>query len=275
MSTQATSSAIPAVTDPLTERVRAIWTDGDYGRIAASFESGAAAFVTRQGLSAGEYVLDVACGSGNVTLPAARTGANVTGVDIAPNLLAQLSDRAESEALVINLDEANCEDLPYTSDSFDTVISMFGAMFAARPEKAAAELLRVCKPGGRIIMANWTRDGFIGQMFKATSTFIAPNGLASPLLWGDEAVVADRLAGATVSTTRRLMCFDFALNAAGVVDLFRTYYGPTKRAFDGLDAQQRAALHRSLTLLWDEHNRSSDGATRVQSEYLEVTAIKA
>lgn len=276
MTTAATTSSIPAAGDILTERVRATWTDGDYGRIAAGFESGAAEFVTRHRLSRAERVLDVACGTGNITLPAARAGADVTGVDIAPNLLAQLRERAEKETLAINLDEANLEQLPYEDESFDTVISMFGAMFAARPDQAAAELLRVTRPGGRIIMANWTREGFIGQMFKVISAHVAPAPIPSPLLWGDETIVRERLAGtSSIETTRQSMRFDYAFTPAGVVDLFRTTYGPSKRAFDSLDTDGREALHRELTVLWDQHNRARDRTTRVESEYLEITAIKA
>jgi hypothetical protein len=152
---------------------------------------------------------------------------------------------------------------------------MFGAMFAARPERASAELLRVTRPGGRIVMANWTPSGFIGQMFKATVKYVpAPAGVPSPLAWGTEEAVQERLGGgASLSFTRRLITFEFPVPPAEVVTLFRLWYGPTLRAFATLSPENQLALKTDLDLLWAEHNRADDGTTRVQSEYLEVTAI--
>lgn len=271
------TTPIPAViTDPLNDRIRATWTDGDFGRIATSFETGAAAFITRL-VRSGEQVLDVACGTGNTALPAARVGARVTALDIAPNLLAQLASQAAREGLSMQIDEGNCEALPYPADAFDAVISMYGAMFAARPDRVAAELVRVCRPGGTIAMANWTRTGFIGSMLKTTVAFVpAPTDVPSPLLWGDEAIVRERLGAATSLTfNRRTMPFRFPVGPAQVVDLFREFYGPTKRAFDRLDAGQQQDLHEALASLWSEHNMARDGSTYVESEYLEVIATKS
>lgn len=270
-----TAAALSAA-DPLTERVRATWTDGDFGRIATGYERGAAEFVTRLGLAAGEELLDVACGTGNLTLPAARAGARVTGLDIAGNLLLQLQARAAEEGLRIQLDEGNCEALPYPDASFDTLVSMFGVMFAARPDRAAAELLRVCRPQGRIALANWVPDGFVGQMFRTTAAYVPPPaGVPSPLLWGDEATVRERLAGTTtLRFTRRMMTFEYPFPPALVVEHFRAWYGPTKRAFDGLEPEARRSLHQDLVALWTEHNRASDGTTRVDSTYLEVLAVR-
>ncbi len=274
MTTITTSAA--TAPDTLTERVRATWMDGDFGRIAEGYERGAAEFIARLGLRAGEQVLDVACGTGNLTLPAARFGAMVTALDIAPNLLAQLAARAAAEELAIVRHEGNCEALPFDDGSFDTVITMFGAMFAARPERAAAELVRVCRPGGRIVMANWTKDGFIGEMLATIVRYVPPPAdLPSTLLWGDEAVVSARLAGTDVRFTRRMMALEYPLSPAGVVDYFRAWYRPTSRAFAALgDAAQREHLHRELTALWAAHNRAADGTTRVESEYLEVVAVR-
>ena len=270
-----TTDAMPAG-DVLTERVRATWMDGDFGVIAPSFESGAAGFVTRLGVKRDAAVLDVACGTGNTALPAARAGAQVTAIDIAPNLLEQLGSRAAREGLGLDIHEGNCEALPFDDDRFDTVITMYGAMFAARPERAAAELLRVCRPGGVVAMANWTRTGFIGSMLKTTVAFVpAPVDVPSPLLWGDEAIVQERLGSAAeLAFERRMMAFHFPVPPARVVDLFRDYYGPTKRAFDRLDSEQRAAFHTSLTDLWTAHNQATDGTTYVESEYLEVVGVK-
>jgi len=264
------------IIDPLTERSRATWTSGDFGRIAAGYIRGAGEFIARLELGAGERVLDVACGTGNLAIPAARTGASVTGIDIAPNLVAQAKARAAAESLAINFDVGNAEDLPYDSGSFDTSVTMFGAMFAARPERAAAELLRVTKSGGRIAMANWTPTGFIGQMLKATVAYApAPAGVASPLLWGTEAAARDRLEAGCRSLTlaRRVITFEYPFPPEQVVTEFRLWYGPTLRAFASLDDQGREGLRRDLERLWNEHNRADDGTTRVESEYLEVVGV--
>jgi SAM-dependent methyltransferase len=264
------------VSDPLTERVRATWTAGDFGRIAVGYERGAAEFVARLDLAAGERVLDVACGTGNLTLPAARTAAAVTGVDIAPNLIAQAKVLAAADDLTVVFDVGDAENLPYAADEYDTVITMFGAMFAARPERAAEELLRVTRPGGRIVMANWTPTGFVGAMLKATVRHAPPPAaIPSPLLWGTEDQVQSRLGFAVSSLTfkRRLITFDYPVPPVEVVNLFRLWYGPTVRAFASLSTDGQAALQRDLVALWTEHNRADDGSTRVQSEYLEVTAV--
>ena len=263
------------IIDPLTERSRATWTSGDFGRIAAGYVRGAGEFIARLELGAGERVLDVACGTGNLAIPAARTGATVTGVDIAPNLVAQAKARAAAESLGISFDVGNAEELPYESGSFDTSVTMFGAMFAARPERAAAELLRVTRSDGRIAMANWTPTGFIGEMLKATVAHApAPAGVASPLLWGTEDAVRERLGAGCQSFTfsRRMITFEYPFPPEQVVTEFRLWYGPTLRAFASLDNQGRESLRRDLERLWTEHNRADDGTTRVESEYLEVVA---
>src|SRR4051812_880967 len=182
------------ILDPLAERTRATWTSGDFGRIAAGYVHGSGEFIARLELGAGEKVLDVACGTGNLAIPAARAGAQVTGIDIAPNLLEQAQAWARAEGFLIRFDEGNAEKMPYGDGAFDAVVSMFGAMFAPRPDDTAAELVRVCRAGGHIAMANWTPDGFIGQMFKIVGTYAPPApGVPSPLLWGSEAMVTERL----------------------------------------------------------------------------------
>jgi SAM-dependent methyltransferase len=270
------ASDVGLVPDPLTERVRATWTAGDFGRIAKGYVLGAAEFIARLELETGERVLDVACGTGNLTLPAARTGAVVTGIDIAPNLLAQAEARAAAERVSISFQLGDAEQLPYETASFDTVVTMFGAMFAARPERAAAELLRVTRPGGRIVMANWTPASFIGEMLRTTVAYVpAPSTVPSPLLWGTEDHVRSRLeaGSAPLTITRRLLTFEYPFGPEQVVNEFRLWYGPTLRAFAALDETKRDGLRRDLERLWTEHNRAKDGTTRVQSEYLEVTAI--
>ena len=270
-----TARASGPALDPLTERTRNTWIAGNFDRIAQYMVSGAGEFIDRLGIRRGERVLDVACGSGNLAIPAARAGAMVTGVDIAPNLVAIARQRAIAEGLDIRFEEGDAEGLPYPTGSFDTVITMFGAMFAPRPELAAAELIRVTRSGGRIAMANWTPDGFISRMFRATAAFLPPPGDApSPLLWGDPQRIAERLGGQVrvLSVVPRTFTFDFPYSPAGVVELFQAFYGPTVRAFDALGPDERAALRLELERLWSDANQLEDGGTRVEAEFLEAVA---
>lgn len=270
--------AAPPPAEALRERVRATWTAGDFGRIAVSYEQGAAEFVGRLGLQPKERVLDVACGTGNLTLPAARAGAQVTGIDIAPALVAQLAGRAAREGLAVEAREGDAEALPFAAGSFDTVITMFGAMFAAHPDRAAAELLRVTRAGGRIAMANWTPQGFIGQMLRTTVAHVPPPaGVPSPLLWGDPAIVRERLgAGATeLRFERHMIALTFPFGPEETVRAFRTWYGPTVRVFAALDENRQRALFDDLVRLWSEQNTAGPDATRIESEYLQVVALRA
>jgi SAM-dependent methyltransferase len=262
----------------LKQRLRATWMAGDYDRFSRFMESSAVEFVDRVGIPPGASLLDVACGSGQLALVAARRGARVTGVDIAANSIRAARDRAQAEGLPIQLDEGDAEALPYASASFDVVASLFGAMFAPRPDLVAQELIRVCRPGGTIAMANWTRSGFIGQMFALVSRFIAPPGMPAPVLWGDEPTVRERLGSAVADLrlTRVIYRFDYPFPPAGVVDFFREYYGPTNRAFAALAAHDQEALHADLVALWSAQNHSSDASrTRVDAEYLQVVAIRS
>jgi SAM-dependent methyltransferase len=262
----------------LRDRVRATWTAGDFGRIAVSFEQGAAEFVGRLGLVPGERVLDVACGTGNLTIPAARAGAKASGVDIAPALVAQLAARAAEEGLAVDAREGDAESLPYADGGFDTVITMFGAMFAAHPQQAASELLRVTRSGGRIAMANWTPDGFIGNMLRVTVGYLPPPpGVPSVLQWGDPGIVQERFGGGVfkLSFTRRPMVLAFPFGPRETVELFRTWYGPTVRAFAALGEDRQGAYFDDLVRLWTQHNTAGPGATRVESEFLEVYAVRA
>jgi ubiquinone/menaquinone biosynthesis C-methylase UbiE len=219
-------------------------------------------------------VLDVACGTGNVAIPAARTGADVTGVDIATNLLEQGRQRAEREGLKIRFIEGDAEQLPAEAAEYDVVCSMFGAMFAPRPELVASELIRVCKPGGLIAMANWTPTGFIGQMFAIGSKHVPPPpGLQPPVLWGDDTLVRKRFGPSVkVETTRQESLADFAMSPEEVVEFFRIYFGPTKRAFEQLDAAGQKALRDDLIQHWKKHNEGDTHHTIVRGEYLEVHA---
>lgn len=261
----------------LKTRLKAIWSAGDYGHLAQYLQSGAMEFFPALQIAPGERVLDVACGAGQLSLPAARTGATVTGIDIAPNLIEQAKARASAEGLTIRFEEGDAEDLPYDDASFDLVFSLIGAMFAPRPERVAAELVRLCRPGGRIAMGNWTANGFVGQMLKTVGRHVPPPPLMpAPTQWGDEETARRRLQEGTsdLRMARKLYPLQFPFGPAEVVDFFRAYYGPVNRAFAALDDAGQAALSEDLTALWSEHNQARDGSTRVEAEYLEISAIR-
>ena len=264
--------------DALKAKLRATWISGDFGQIAKFLETEAEIFINRLGLKPGSKVLDVACGTGNLALPAARLGANVTGVDIAPNLVEQARANAAREGLQIQFDEGDAEALPYEDASFDTVVTMYGAMFAPRPDLVASELLRVTKPGGRIAMGNWTPTGFIGQMFKVVGAHVPPPpGMTSPVLWGKDDVVRERFGDgvSSIEMTPRIVKFAFPFSPAEVVEHFFVYYGPTNKAFASLDENKQAALRKDLEELWTKHNDRTDGTTSADCEYLEVVATRA
>lgn len=264
--------------EALKSRLRNTWIAGDFGEIAKSIELGAEEFVARLGVMPGMKVLDVACGTGNTALPAARDGGDVVGIDIAPNLIEQAIARAAAEGVRAKFEVGDAEDLPYDDSTFDLVLTMFGAMFAPRPDVTAAELIRVCKPGGLIAMANWTPQAFTGQMFKLGAKHVPPPpGMPSPVLWGDEETVKERLSEgiSDLKLERRKILFDYPFVPAEVVEHFRKYFGPTNKAFESLDAAGQDALRKDLVDLWTANNQADDGTTRVESEYLEVRAVRA
>lgn len=268
----------PTDMEALKARLKSMWMAGDYGHFARYLEPGALEFLARLGITAGQDVLDVACGAGQLSLPAARLGARVTGIDIASNLIEQAKARAVEAGLAVDFAEGDAEALDFPAASFDLVFSLIGAMFAPRPERVAAELLRVCRPGGRVVMGNWTPGGFIGQMFKLTGSHVPPPpGMPSPVLWGDEDTVRQRLAGGTTSLaiSRHGYVIHYPFPPSEVVAFFRTYYGPTNRAFAALDEAGQAALRHDLEMHWARHNLAGHGETRIEAEYLEVVATRA
>lgn len=278
-----TPSAAPT-TAPSIEQIkagmRATWISGDFGVIARVIEKDAEAFVGRLNIAPGSRVLDVATGTGNLAIPLARRDAIVSGVDIAPNLLEQARERARAEHLSASFDEGDAEALPYADASFDTVVTMFGAMFAPRPERVAAEFARVLRPGGTLAMANWTPGGFVGQMFVATSRHVPPPpGVPAAVLWGDPITVHQRLDGAfqNIRTEPVQLPFDMPMSPAEAVALFRRYYGPTLTAFNRLDASGQQALAADLTAVWSSANIADDPEhhTLVPSEYLQVIATRS
>jgi len=262
--------------DQLKNRLKATWMTGDYDLFSRFMEKDADQFFRRLVVPKGARLLDVGCGSGQLALIAARAGAKVTGCDIATNWIQKARDRAAAEGLEITFDEGDAESLPYGDAQFDVVTSLIGAMFAPRPELVARELTRVCRPGGTIAMANWTTGGFIGQTFKTISRHIAPSGMPSPVLWGDEATVRDRLREGinTLEFARRTYHFVYPFPPDSVVEFFRLNYGPMTRAFGSLDAKGKEQLRTELENLWALHNKSEGNTTIVDAEYLEVIAIR-
>jgi SAM-dependent methyltransferase len=258
-------------------RQKATWESGDFGQIARTIENVAEEFMARQSIPAGAQVLDVACGTGNLAVIAARRGGAVSGIDIAANLIATARARAAAEGLRIAYEQGDAEALPYADGQFDLVMTMFGVMFTPRPSIATAEMLRVTRPGGRIAMANWTPEGFIGKMFQVFKAHLPPppTGVPSPMGWGDEATVRTRLRHgfADVRLTRQIALMRYPFPPAETVEFFRQYYGPTQKAFAALDAAGQAALRRDLVELQTAHNTApTPGTTEVAAEYLEVVA---
>jgi SAM-dependent methyltransferase len=263
--------------EQLKARLKTTWMTGDYDTFSRFMESDAEQFFQRLGVTPGTRLLDVGCGAGQLALIAARAGARVTGCDIATNWLEKARARASAEGLEISFEEGDVEALPYRDAQFDAVVSLIGAMFAPRPDLVAAELTRVCRPGGMIAMANWTPGGFIGQMFKTISQHIAPSGMPAPVLWGDEATVRERFRDgiADLKFALRAYHFEYPFPPDAVVEFFRTNYGPTSRAFASLDSDRQDQLRKELVNLWSAHNRSDGQTTKVEAEYLEVIATRA
>jgi 2-polyprenyl-3-methyl-5-hydroxy-6-metoxy-1,4-benzoquinol methylase len=263
--------------DQLKTRLKTTWMTGDYNLFSRYMEKDAERFFWRLGVMPGTRLLDVGCGAGQLALIAARGGAKVTGCDIATNWLEDARERAAVEGLSIDFEEGDAEALPFADGQFDVVVSLVGAMFAPRPELVAAELTRVCRTGGMIAMANWTPGGFIGQMFKIIAGHIAPSGMPSPVLWGDEITVRSRL-NKGISGLRcslHMYHFDYPFPPDAVVEFFRVNYGPTTRAFAALDGKSQEQLRNELVSLWSAHNQATDNTTKVKAEYLEVIAIRA
>jgi ubiquinone/menaquinone biosynthesis C-methylase UbiE len=244
-------------------RQQQTWASGDFDRIAAT--------ITITG-----ELLCVATGSGNTAIAAAKRFADVAGVDYVPALVARARDRAACERLKIEFEEGDAENIPFAGASFDVVLSTFGSMFAPDQEKAASELLRVCRPGGKIGMANWTPEGFIGELFRINARYVTPPaGLKPPVLWGKEERLRELFGHAisSLQVTRRTFQFRY-MSADHWIDFWRTYYGPTFKTFAALDEASREALAGDMRELVGRYNRSGDETMVVPSEYLEVVAIK-
>lgn len=270
------STATSPEMETLKSKLKTTWEAGDFAEIAKHIEQAAEGFVGRLNIRPGMKVLDVACGSGNLAVVAAGKGADVTGIDIADNLVEAAKERAAEKGLSIKFEQGDAEALPYDDDTFDVVMTMFGAMFAPRPDVTASELVRVCKPSGTIAMANWTPTGHAGQMFKLAGKYIPPPDMPPPVLWGVPETVAERFSDRVtdLKMTPTMAEFDYDESPAEVVELFRKYFGPTVMAFKIIPPENHEAYRSDMEALWTANNAATDGGTEVKSEYLEVVAIK-
>ena len=256
-------------------RQQATWASGDYAVVGTTLQIVGERLCEAIDLCAAERVLDVAAGNGNSTLAAARRFAEVTSTDYVDRLLDRAKERARAEGLTVVFRNADAEALPFADGSFDVALSTFGVMFTPNQEQAASELVRIIGKGGRIGLANWTPEGFIGQLFKTLGKHIAPPaGIQSPALWGTEARLAELFPGQQVSATRQIFNFRYQ-SAAHFLEIFRSYYGPTHRAFASLDGPKQVALQEDILTLLDRANRGVRGALVVPSEYLEIVITKA
>ena len=274
---------LPSVAEKPTPDLKAIkakqqvsWSSGDYAIIGTTLQIVGEQLAEAMDLRAGQTVLDVAAGNGNVSLAAARRWCEVTSTDYVESLLARGRRRAEAEGLKIKFQIADAEDLPFPDASFDAVVSTFGGMFSPDQDRTAEELVRVCKPGGRVGLANWTPEGFIGQMFKTIGKYLPPpTGVKSPAIWGTRSWVETtfRAAASTIAAEPRLFVFRYR-SAQHFLEIFRTYYGPMLKAFEAIEGGSRKALARDIIDLVGRFNTSGDQTMVVPSEYLEVVITK-
>jgi ubiquinone/menaquinone biosynthesis C-methylase UbiE len=258
------------------QRQQVTWASGDFAVIGTTLQIVGESLAEAVDVRADDHVLDVAAGNGNATLAAARRFANVTSTDYVPILLDKGRVRAQAEGLAVRFLEADAEDLPFADGSFDIVLSTFGAMFAPDHVRTAREMMRVLRPGGRLGMANWTPDGFIGRLFKVIGAHVPPPaGLKSPAMWGAEPYLGE-LFGALASQIhceRRIFNFRYR-SAAHWVQVFRDYYGPTHKAFAALDAAGQHALERDITDLLEHMNTAGAASLVVPGDYLEIVITK-
>jgi ubiquinone/menaquinone biosynthesis C-methylase UbiE len=273
--TTARQTATPDLT-ALKGRQQAAWSSGNYAVIGTTLQIVGEQLCEALDLRAGSDVLDVAAGNGMVSLAAARRWCNVTSTDYVPALLEIGRARASAEGLSIEFKEADAESLPFDNASFDAVVSTFGVMFTPNQAQAASELARVCKRGGRIGLANWTPEGFIGQVFKTLGKYLPPPaGARSPALWGTRAALDEMLGSQASSIKAEARVFNFRYKSPEhFLDVFKTFYGPVLKAFAALDAASQQDLHNDLYALIVRMNRSGDATMVVPSEYLEVVIIR-
>jgi ubiquinone/menaquinone biosynthesis C-methylase UbiE len=260
----------------LKARQQSAWSSGDYAVVGTTLQIVGEELCEALDLRSGQKVLDVAAGNGNASLAAARRWCDVVASDYVPALLERARERAAAERLAIEFREADAEALPFADESFDAVVSTFGVMFTPDQDRAAAELVRVCRRGGRIGLANWTPEGFIGQLFKTIGKHVPPApGARSPALWGTRARIAELFEphATSVKTAQRHFVFRYR-SPAHWLEVFRTYYGPVHKTFGALEPAAQDALQRDLVGLIEQFNRSGDGTMVVPSEYLEIVITR-
>jgi ubiquinone/menaquinone biosynthesis C-methylase UbiE len=257
--------------DAIKRRQQASWSAGDYAVIGTRLQIVGESLCEAVDLEAGWRVLDVAAGNGNAALAAARRNCEVTALDYVDDLLERARRRAEADGLRVETRVADAEDMPFADGSFDAALSTFGVMFTPNPDRAAAELLRVCRPGGKIGLANWTPDGFVGRMFKVIGGHVPPPaGVPSPMAWGTEERLRSLFAAAAdVAAVRRQFVFRYR-SAKDFFDTFRSYYGPMNRAWESLDGEGRDSLEKQIVALAEEGDTGTGGTLRVPADYLEV-----
>ncbi|MET4701312.1 ubiquinone/menaquinone biosynthesis C-methylase UbiE [Constrictibacter sp. MBR-5] len=257
-------------------RQKGAWSSGDYAVVGTTLQIVGEDLCEALDIRSGQKVLDIAAGNGNASLAAARRWCDVVATDYVPSLLARAAERADAERLSIAFREADAEALPFPDAGFDVVLSTFGVMFTPDQDRAAAEMIRVCRPGGKIGLANWTPDGFIGQLFRTIGAHVAPPaGARSPALWGTQARMTELFQphASSVKTASRNFVFRYR-SPAHWLDVFKTYYGPVLKTFAALDPYRQASLQRDLVALIDRFNRADDGTMVVPSEYLEVVVTR-
>lgn len=266
----------PADLTAVKTRQQGAWSSGDYAVVGTTLQIVGEQLCETLDLRAGQKVLDVAAGNGNATLAAARRGCDVVSTDYVPSLLERGRARAAAEGFNIDFRQADAEALPFADAAFDVVASTFGVMFTPNQERAAAEMVRVCRPSGKIGLANWTPDGFIGQLFKTIGKHLPPPaGVKSPALWGTSARLTELFGPAAASIAIKERDFVFRYKSAQHwLDVFRTYYGPVLKAFEALPAQSQAALAADLIALVGQFNRSGDNSMVVPSAYVEIVVTR-
>jgi len=260
----------------LKTRQHGAWSSGDYAVVGTTLQIVGEELCEALDIRAGQKVLDVAAGNGNATLAAARRWCDVVSTDYVPSLLARGRARAEADGLAVEFREADAEALDFGDNSFDAVLSTFGVMFTPDQDRAAAELLRVCRSGGKIGLANWTPDGFIGQLFKTLGKYLPPpSGAKSPALWGTHARITEMFGTSAVSIDTQKKHFTFRYRSPmHFLDVFRNYYGPTLKAFGALDETNQRRLADDILKLIASLNRAEDGTMVLPSEYLEIVIVK-
>jgi ubiquinone/menaquinone biosynthesis C-methylase UbiE len=256
---------------------QATWASGDFAVVGTTLQIAGESLAEAANVCAGERVLDVAAGNGNATLAAARRFADVTSTDYVPELLKKGEERARAEGLAVHFQVADVENLPFADGAYDVVLSTFGCMFAPDHKKTAREMLRVTRSGGRIGMANWTPEGFIGQLFKTIGSFVPPPaGVTPPAKWGTEAHLSELFGPASRDLRIERKMFNFRYRSAEhFVQIFRDFYGPTHKAFAALDAGRKLELHAAMIELLERHNTGGAASLVVPGEYLEVVVTKS